>query len=401
MTDTLVDGTTAAPDVTPRDGGITQVISGATHVESKGDAAPDPTGLRATLQKNTAAVSEKLAKAATDAAAETNATHKDVSRETPPEGMVRGPDGKFVAKAAAAADPAKAAAPADEPPSSWRTETKALWKEIDVRFGPEQGKLLKEELRKRENDFRTGLSAKDTEVSSIKSFHADLSPVLAPAIQQWQAQGIAPAQAVQHLVNLQQNFQRDPAGTIKWLAQAAKLDLAALATGATQEGGNTDPQLAPLLQQINGLQSELHQLKNGWASQTQAAATAEIQSVIDEKGADGQPVRPHFNDVFSDIKAEMQILRAQHPEWSARQTAMTAYDTAIWRNPETRQKMIEGTEAQRRAADEAQQRARAAELAAKNVRGGPPNALNGVPSTDLRGMLTARIGGLYGGNSRL
>ena len=391
----LVDGTTAASDVTPRDGGITQVISGPTHVESKGDAAPDPTGLRATLQKNVSAVEEKLKAAAAQATTETNETKKKpddaVSRETPPEGMVRGPDGKFVAKTAA---------PTDEPPSSWRTETKALWKEIDTKFGPEQGKLLKEELRKRENDFRSGLSAKDAEVSAIKAFHADLSPVLQPALAQWQQQGVTPQAALTHLVNLQQNFQRDPAGTIKWLAQAAKLDLAALAGGAQQGGATPDPQ-APLLQELNGLRNELHQLKNGWASQTQAVATAEIQSVIDEKGADGNPVRPHFNDVFEDIKAEMQLLRAQHPEWSARQTAAAAYDTAIWRNPETRQKMIDGTEAQRRAADDAQQRARAAELAAKNVRGGPPNALNGVPSTDLRGMLAARVGGLYGGNSRL
>ena len=384
---TIVDATTGA---TPTTGQPT--TSGATH-QTSGPSGPDPTGLRGSLEKNFAAAAEK-------ATQQQNETKKPaVSRETEQTEGARGPDGKFLPKTQAEATP-------DEAPSSWRTETKALWKEIDVKFGPEQGKLLKEELRKRENDFRSGLKAKEEEVGKYKGFHEQVHPALAPVMEQWQRQGVQPAQALQHLISLQTNFQRDPAGTIRWLAQAAKLDLSTLADGVAQQastnqtGGVTaDPQLAQL---INGLQSELREIKTSWASQTTAAATAEIQSVIDEKGPDGQPVRPLFNDVFEDVKAEIQLLRAQHPDWSPRQTAAQAYDTAVWRNPQTRQKMIEGTEAQKRASVDAEQRQRAAEAAAKQVRGGPPNMLNGAANpANLRGTLEAKYAATYGGGQRL
>lgn len=391
MSDQTVDG---IAEVIPSEPAAP--LSGPTHVESADGAAPDPTGLRTVLQKNVNAVNEKLAKAATQATEEANAKHSPKAEGTPGEPL-RGPDGKFLPKDAQPTTQA----PPDEPPSSWRAETKALWKEIDVKFGPEQSKLLKEELRKRENDYRSGISQKDAEVAPIKSFYNDLNPILAPMMQQWQQQGVTPQQALGHLINLQTNFQRDPAGTIRWLAQTARIDLSTL-TGAPQGDGKTvDPQLAPVLQELNGLRSKLHQLETGWASQTTAAATAEIQAVMDETGADGKPVRPHFNDVFQDIQAEMQILRGQHPDWSPRKITEQAYETAIWRNPQTRQKMIEGTEAQRRASEDAKQRASAAEAAAKQVRGGPPNQLNGAPVTDLRGLLVSKYNQTYGGSSRV
>lgn len=386
-TPALVDGTTGeAPS--GRDTGVSQVISGPTHQSSDG-AAPDPTGLRGTLHKNFAAAAEK-------ASAESNAKREkpaETTTQASTEGA-RGADGKFLPKDAAKPD-------ADEPPSTWRTETKALWKEIDVKFGPESGKLLKEELRKRENDFRKGIADKDTEVAAIKGFHGELSPVIAKHEYLWKDQGITATKAVEHLMNLNANFRRDPAGTIKWLAQSAGLDLTKLAGGQAQAGGQTaDPQ-AQTLQLVNGLRSELHEIKTSWASQTTAAAAAEIQNVIDEKGADGQLLRPHFNDVFQDIQAEIQLLHRDHPDWSPRQTAIKAYETAVWRNEGTRPKMIDGISAQKRASEDAEQRARAAEVAAKNVRGGPPNNLNGVPSTDLRGMLTARVNAMQAGGSRL
>lgn len=400
----LVDGTTAAPDVTPRDTGVSQV-SGPTHKTSGDSQAPDPTGLRGTIQKNYAAVQDKIKAAGQAAVTEQNDSKAKpdatVSRETKPtavsDGTQRGPDGKFLPKGAALPEPTE-----DAPPSTWRAETKALWKEIDLKFGPEHGKLLKDELRKREGDFRSGIKAKDDEVATIKSFHETLNPVIAPRMSAWQQMGITPSQAIANLVGLEARFQSNPVETLKWLANAAKIDLSTLAGGSQQAAQTVDPQLAPVLQEVNGLKSQLNQFLTERERQTTAATTAEIQSIMDEKGADGLPVRPYFNDVFSEVQAEMQLLRTQHPDWGARQVVTAAYDTAIWRNPDVRQKMIEGTTAQKRAAEATQQRQTAAELAAKQVRGGPPNAMtNGSGAKDLRGMLEQRVGALYSGGQRI
>ncbi len=389
QTATLLDATTGEAVNPPA-----PKTSGDTH-QSSGPSGPDPTGLRGTLERNAAKVQASLAGAAEAAAAETNATKK-VSRETT-EGE-RGPDGKFLPKAADAATKPEP----DEPPSTWRAETKALWKEIDVKFGPEQGKLLKEELRKREGDFRKGIADKDAEVSTIKGFHGELSPLVAKYEHLYKPQGITAAKAIENLLQLNENFRRDPAGAIKWLAQTAGLDLSKLASGAGQEGTQqVDPQLQPVMQLVHGLQSELSQIKTGWQSQITTQAAAEVQSVIDEKGADGQPVRPHFDAVFQDIQAETQRLIAQNPAISPREATIKAYDVAVWRNPEIRAKMIESMTAKNQSTEDAAARARAAEAAARTVRGGPPNHLNGATNpTDLRGTLTAKVGALYGGGSR-
>ncbi len=402
-TSTIVDGTTAAPDVAPRDGGITQIVApqpakvldGKTNVTS-GKEGPDPTGLRGTLVKNFAAAAEK-------AAADTNAAKAKpvdaVSRET--QGQ-RGPDGKFLPKTAA--EPGAAVPEADEPPSSWRPATKALWTEIDAKFGPEQSKLLKEELRKRENDFKNGIMAKDAELRTAKPFYDEIQPQIAKHEYLWKDQGITNAQAVGHLLNLNANFRRDPAGTILGLAKSAGLDITKLAEGANQPGGTTDPQLAPLYQHINGLTQQLHELQNGIAAQTTTAASSEIQSLIDEKDATGQPARPHFaNDaVFQEIQTLIPILQKQNPAWSPRQVTQAAYDKAVYLVPETRQQMIDAQSGKTKADADAQARQRAAEAAASTARGGPPNALNGkVDPKDLRGTLSARLQAHYNGGTRL
>lgn len=388
---TLQDATTGEPINTP-----TPKTSGDTH-QTSGPSGPDPTGLRGSLERNAAKVQEKLAAAAGAAATERNDAKGGVSRET--EGQ-RGADGKFLPKAATDPQAAAKVSEPDEPPSSWRSETKALWKEIDAKFGPEQGKMLKEELRKREGDFRKGLADKDGEVATIKTFHGELQPLLARHEHLWKDQGITGTKAVEHLLSLNENFRRDPAGTIKWLAQSAGLDLSTLA-GGQKAAQTADPQLEPLYQTVSGLQSKLHEIQTQWQSQTTAAAAAEIQSVIDEKGPDGNPVRPYFNDVFKDIQTEIHLLRQQHPDWGARQIATSAYDTAVWRNPDVRQKMMDGASAQKRASEDAEQRQRAAEAAAKNVRGGPPNHLNGATNANnLRGTLEAKVNAYYGGGSR-
>lgn len=404
-TSTIVDGTTAAPDVQPRDGGITQVtatpakvIDGKTNVTS-GKEGPDPTGLRGTLVKNFAAAAERAAAQTNDAKPAPKPADA-VSRET--QGA-RGPDGKFLPKAAA--DTTAPVVEADEPPSSWRTETKALWKELEPKLGPEQAALLKADLRKRENDFKNGIMAKDAELRTAKPFYDEIQPQIAKHEYLWKDQGISNAQAVGHLLTLNANFRRDPAGTILGLAKSAGLDISKLAEGATQPGGNTaDPQVSALYTHINGLTQKLHEIQSGISAQTTTAAASEIQSLIDEKDATGQPARPHFaNDaVFEKIQLSIPALQKAHPEWSPRQVTQAAYDDAVWSVPETRQAMIDAQSGKAKADADAQARQRAAEAAAQSARGGSPNALNGkTDPKDLRGMLSARLSAHYNGGTRL
>ena len=374
----------------------TPQTSGPTHVKS-GPNGPDPTGLRGTLETN-------FAKAAEKAAAETNSKKKpeNVSRETQGE---RGADGKFLSKTPADPQASALVPEPDEPPSSWRAETKALWKELEPKLGPEQTKLLKDELRKRENDFKNGIMAKDAELRTAKPLYDELQPLLKENAHLWEAQGIPTGKALGTLIQLNANFRRDPAGTIKWLAQSAGLDLSKLAAGAPQAGGQSaDPQLAPLYNHINGLTQELHQIKSGMDAQTTSAAASEIQQVIDEKDAAGQPKRPHFANeaVFKEIQLASQSLRAQHPDWSPRRVIEEAYDRSILAVPDTRQAYIDSLTGKQKSDAEADARQRAAEAASKFVKGGPPNHLNGKSDPkDLRGTLTSHYNARFGSAGRV
>lgn len=385
----------------------TPAISGPTHQQS-GANGPDPTGLRASLEKNLAAAAQK-------ASEQTNATKK----QTITVEAERGPDGKFLPKQKTVSEqtagtsddqkPQNAAAQTaqtqqtdpDEPPSSWRKEAKDLWKQIGAAaITPEQGQLLKEELRKRENDFKNGILAKDGELKTVKPFYDELQNIIKPDLDGWKAQGISPVQAINHLLSLGRNFRQNPAGTIQWLAQTAGINLASLVQGqtqqaASQQGGDTDPQLQPLLQEINGLKSKLLSLESGFSTQSQTAAASEIQAFIDEVDAQGQPMRPHFNDAFQDIQMIAPSIKALHPGWTPRQIMNEAYERATWSNPAIRQKMIDAGKAQEMAAQDAAARQRAAEAAARSATpGSSPNNLSGaVDPTNLRAVLASKMNG--------
>ena len=122
MSDQVTAGGANSVTVIPADRGgepAKPATSGPTHAQS-GPNGPDPTGLRASLEKNLAAAAQK-------AVGETNATKKPaasdtkpadaaVSRETSTDGRARGPDGKFLAADAgadAATKPGQAAGAAD------------------------------------------------------------------------------------------------------------------------------------------------------------------------------------------------------------------------------------------------------------------------------------------------
>lgn len=375
--------------------------SGATH-QSSGPSGPDPTGLRGSLEKAVAEAEAKKAKpgaqAATGAGTSITAATRDPTTGKFATGGEPATAKPEVTADAAGLKPTEPIATMEDAPASWRTEAKALWSEIDAKFSPEQAKLLKGELWKRENDFKNGIIAKDTELKGIKPFHDEVQNLIKPYAENWKAQGVQPQQALSHLLNLGENFRKNPAQTILWLAQAGRINLADLVqkpADGSQQGGTTDPQLSTALQEINGLKNQLYALQNGMAQSSTNSAAAEIQAFMDEKGQDGQPLRPHFGDVFSKVQLLMPAIKSEHPGWTPRQVVTEAYDTAIYAHPEVRQKVLGAITASEKTSQEAAARQRAAELAAQSAtKGGPPNKLNGAAdTTNLRGLLESKMNG--------
>lgn len=407
----------AEPDTTPSvEPGMTSAAAGS-----------DPTGLRDSIlkameetgfakkqpeftatptpaaSKNQGPAAQEKAKAAPDAPA---AAKPDAAGD---QSTQRGPDGKFLPKTAAAAEqpPTPEAQPdADEAPATWRAEAKELWTKLNASgLPPEQVKLLKDEIRKREKDAKDGIIAKDNELKRLKPVVDALEPVLAPRRQAWAAQGLNEQQALGKLLQLSDFASQKPGEFIQWLAQNSGIDLATLAQGA-QQGGTTPDPAAALRQEIHGLKSELQAIKSGFQAQGTTSRAAEIQAFIDEKDSAGNPLRPDFDDVFEDVRVMLPALYQSNPGKTPRQVMEIAYNKAVWANDTTRGRMLERQEADKKAKADAANRAAAASNAARlSVDSGPPNHLNGgngAPDPkDLRGLLEHGYKTIYGKESRL
>lgn len=160
------------------------------------------------------------------------------------------------------------------------------------------------------------------------------------------------------VVALEQALQsKDPktqAGAIKKLADLYGVDLRALMGG--QAGGEQGGAPAPavpreVLDEINGIKAHLSQQQQREAAQRVASLEKSITTMMDEKGADGQPTYPHFEEVIEDIIALVQAEQA-----AGRQVTPEAlpklYERAVWGRDDKRDELIKA----KAAADERKRR---------------------------------------------
>jgi hypothetical protein len=113
------------------------------------------------------------------------------------------------------------------------------------------------------------------------------------------------------------------------------------------------------VQALRGQLQDFHRQQDERVSQEQLRVTQwGIDSFADEKNAQGQPLRPHFDRVLP----QLIELYSANPQRDLRE----AYETAVWMDPELRKTLIQG---ERQSVEQRQSNARAAAAARSNVRG--------------------------------
>lgn len=179
--------------------------------------------------------------------------------------------------------------------------------------------------------FRKALEQRERETMQGIRDHAHkakawepVEQILAPYAEALRADGLSSAQYVTNLLTLDKNFRADPAATIAHLAQVAGLDLYDLADKAA----GVDPQVAALQQQVADLKAKF---EGGQQAGAQASQQAEIQKIADwagAKDANGNLLRPYFNEV--------RLIMAKLSGVDNSLTLDQLYDQAIHAHPETR-----------------------------------------------------------------
>ncbi|QGH72932.1 MAG: hypothetical protein [Siphoviridae sp. ctdEk19] len=250
-----------------------------------------------------------------------------------------------------AAPPATPATTAQAAPRTWKPEAAAIWEQI-----PEAARA---EIARREEDMFRGIE----QYKEHAQFGHKLQKVLSPFMPVMQQHGVAPEALVGNLLNAHATLSfgkaEEKLALFQKLAQDYGVDLVTAAANTPY----IDPAVAQLREELRMTRGQLSQLVGGQREAAVAGVQKTVNAFADEVGADGQKLRPHFDEVAEDIALLLKAGRANDLQ--------DAYDRAVWANPVTRAKEQQSREtaAAAKAKAEAEKAAAAAKAAtAANVR---------------------------------
>ena len=224
---------------------------------------------------------------------------------------------------------------------------------------------------------------KSQELSEQTKFAEAVHQIAAPYEQQLQVQGMTTLDGIRQLVGLNDYYQRDPEGYIKYVAQAANVDLASL-TQQPADGTDeyADPQVAALTQKVKSLEAASQQQVYNQQQAAAQQANGLIQQFASETDASGQPLHPYFEQVKPLMGALLQAKQASSLE--------DAYDKAINADPVIRQQITAAQQA--KASQEEEAKRQAAVEKAKRAKRAPKSTAPPVTkpvSTDLDSIIDA------------
>jgi hypothetical protein len=290
--------------------------------------------------------------------------------ETPPAARARNPDGTFAAATPAAPGTAEPAPTEGAPAAAAPVQVPHGL----VGFTPETFGSLPAETQ-------AELARTMEELAQAQQYFDGLNSIeqlIAPRRQAWALNGMTEAQALGQLFALSDFASRDMAGFIKYMAQNGGVNLEDLVLAAEP----VDPRYAALEREVAELRGAQTQ------AQTHAQQIAHqntVNSVVvfaEEKGPDGNPLRPYFSELGQTILPHISAVQAQNPTWSQAQILQAAYENACWGTPSVRAKMQAAADA---AAEAERLRTEAARVdkaraAGVSVRSGAPTSPAPTPA---------------------
>ena len=297
----------------------------------------------------------------------------------------RGDDGRFKAKDTAQdtasetpdqPETQKAAEPqaeAIEPPSSWSAEVKAKWATLP----PDVQRYVLD----RESQTHKAITEKGQRASLYDAIEQAIGENKTALVAEY---GDIP-RAVQMLVNVSTQAGRDPLRFIEWFAGQRGIDLRAHFAGqAGQPAAPADPMQHALV-------NEVTQLKQHIERQQAETLQSTISQFEQAKDASGNPLRPHFADVRTDMGRLIASGAAQGLE-DAYAKAVRMND-AVWAKTQAAE---EAKRAEKAKAEAAVKAADAKKAASINMRS--RGAVSGSPSQpqDTRSSLEAVYRKLHG-----
>lgn len=290
---------------------------------------------------------ELTAKSDTPADGEAPATPEEKAQR------IRDQSGKFAAKETPA-DPLNPVAPVvpatpdplSAAPNTWKKEVAATWAALPTE--------ARAEVLRREADFHRGIE----QYKQAATFAQSVQQAITPYAATLQSLNIAPEKAIAELMaadhRLRYGSVQEKSAYFAQLAQNYGVDLANMPAAAEQQ--NIDPTVSALQQQVQQLTGWIQNQSLMGKQQQEESLNSEIQQFA------ADPSHSHFELVKGHMSALLQAGQAQD--------LASAYEQAVYANPQTRTLVLAEQQAKERA--EAAKKAQAAKTAASvNMRSRP------------------------------
>lgn len=201
-------------------------------------------------------------------------------------------------------------------PDTWTKEAQAEWDKLPPR--------AQQEILKREKDMFAGIE----QYKGNATYGENLQRILTPYQEVIQQYGIDPIGQIQQLLAAHYSLSFAPPDQKQQIFLRLAQDYGINLPASTPAGDAPyeDPQVADLRSQIAMLQSHVQTFQQTQQEARRAQLTQEVTAFA------ADPANVHFNDVYQDMVRLIQTKAATDLK--------TAYDMAVWSNPQVREKLI-------------------------------------------------------------
>lgn len=254
------------------------------------------------------------------------------------------------------------------PPNSWSKESKELWQAIPPK--------ARQEIYQKELDRERVFTQRTMEAAELKRRYQQLDDLFSPYQDEMLSKGLTPSQLVGQYMMFEKAFSENPAQVIKNLMAAKGLDFNSL----TDDPSQINPEIQGLKQQVGTLTQYLQQQYQAVDQQAHQARVQEAYDFANETDANGNLIRPYFEQASEMILLHAGQLAQRYPQATNRQILEAAYDMAIYADPNTRSAVMESYARQQAAKqiEDARKQAQKARRASSPLRGSPSGgAMNG------------------------
>ena len=270
-------------------------------------------------------------------------------------------------------------------PNHWPKDFAAKFEALDA---PAQHMFME-----RYKDLEGDYTKKTQAIAKYKKRQDAFDEIMQPFKGDFERAGMDDVGAVRQLLAAHDYLRKDPQNAIAWLANQYGVDTSAIGNDPAAEDEFADPLVKQLQQQVAQLTGFIQNQQTQQQSHEQASTQSFIDQFAAETDASGNPAHPHFETVRSVMGSLISSGNATDLK--------SAYDMAVYANPELRQAELErvaAKQSQAKVKTEAVQKAKKAQRS--KVRGSATPAAQALPANaSIRDTINASIRQLENGRN--